>query len=295
MSVGAIRGDEEGRLAIQARPRRHWEPLLKDAATYALLGVACFIAAAPMVILLTASVTKTSSTIVDLSGLLHPTFENYRKAIFETPIGTWMINSLIVATAVTFLILAVDSLAGYAFARRRFPGREALFVLLLSTMLIPGTMTLLPLFLLANSLDLLDTLQAQILPLLAIPVGVFLMRQFFATIPVELEDAARIDGMSDFGIFLKIMLPLSIPGLATLGLFTFITAWGAFLWPVIVSSSDESRVLTSGLATFRGLRGSDWGLIASGATLSLIPMLIIFIAFQKYLMAGILGGRGGKG
>jgi multiple sugar transport system permease protein len=295
VSIGAVRGDERGRLAIRARARRHWEPLLKDAATYALLGVACFIAAAPMVILLTASVTKTSSTIVDLSGLLHPTFENYRKAIFETPIGTWVINSLIVSSAVTFLILAVDSLAGYAFARQRFPGREALFVLLLSTMLIPGTMTLLPLFLLANSLDLLDTLQAQILPLIAIPVGVFLMRQFFATIPVELEDAARIDGMSDFGIFLKIMLPLSIPGLATLGLFTFITAWGAFLWPVIVSSSDASRVLTSGLATFRGLRGSDWGLIASGATLSLIPMLIIFIAFQKYLMAGILGGRGGKG
>ena len=244
---------------------------------------------------LTASVTKTSSTIVGLSGLLQPTFENYRKALFETPIGTWMINSLIVSTAVTFLILAVDSLAGYAFARRRFPGREALFVLLLSTMLIPGMMTLLPLFLLANSLDLLDTLQAQILPLLAIPVGVFLMRQFFATIPVELEDAARIDGMSDFGIFLKIMLPLSVPGLATLGLFTFISTWGAFLWPVIVSSSDDSRVLTSGLATFRGLQGSDWGLIASGATLSLIPMLIIFVAFQKYLMAGILGGRGGKG
>jgi multiple sugar transport system permease protein len=295
VSVGAIPRDDEARFANRARRRRQWEPMLKDAATYALLGVACFLAAAPMVILLTASVTKTSSTIVDLSGLLHPTFENYRKALFETPIGTWMINSLIVATAVTFLILAVDSLAGYAFARRRFPGREALFVLLLSTMLIPGTMTLLPLFLLANSLDLLDTLQAQILPLLAIPVGVFLMRQFFATIPVELEDAARIDGMSDFGIFLKIMLPLSVPGLATLGLFTFISTWGAFLWPVIVSSSDDSRVLTSGLATFRGLRGSDWGLIASGATLSLIPMLIIFVAFQKYLMAGILGGRGGKG
>jgi multiple sugar transport system permease protein len=295
VSVGAIRRDDEGRLAIRAQRRRPWEPMLKDAATYALLGFACFIAAAPMVILLTASVTKTSSTIVDLSGLLQPTFENYRKALFETPIGTWMVNSLIVSTAVTFLILAVDSLAGYAFARRRFPGREALFVLLLSTMLIPGTMTLLPLFLLANSLDLLDTLQAQILPLIAIPVGVFLMRQFFATIPVELEDAARIDGMSDFGIFLKIMLPLSIPGLATLGLFTFITTWGAFLWPVIVSSSDASRVLTSGLATFRGLRGSDWGLIASGATLSLIPMLIIFVVFQKYLMAGILGGRGGKG
>ena len=214
---------------------------------------------------LTASVTKTSSTIVDLSGLLQPTFENYRKALFETPIGTWMVNSLIVSTAVTFLILAVDSLAGYAFARRRFPGREALFVLLLSTMLIPGTMTLLPLFLLANSLDLLDTLQAQILPLIAIPVGVFLMRQFFATIPVELEDAARIDGMSDFGIFLKIMLPLSIPGLATLGLFTFITTWGAFLWPVIVSSSDASRVLTSGLATFRGLHGIRLGLDRLGS------------------------------
>jgi multiple sugar transport system permease protein len=294
VSVRAMRRGGD-RLAIRARRGRQWMPIFKDAATYALLGVACFVAAAPMVIVLSASVTKTSSSIVGLSGLLQPTFENYRKALFETPIGTWMINSLIVSAAVTFLILAVDALAGFAFARRRFPGREALFVLLLSTMLIPGVMTLLPLFLLANSLDLLDTLQAQILPLLAIPVGVFLMRQFFATIPVELEDAARIDGMSDFAIFLKIMLPLSIPGLATLGLFTFVSTWGAFLWPVIVSSSDDSRVLTSGLATLRGLQGSDWGLIASGAMLSLIPMLIIFVAFQKYLMAGILGGRGGKG
>jgi ABC-type glycerol-3-phosphate transport system permease component len=196
---------------------------------------------------------------------------------------------------VTISILFLDSLAGYAFAKKRFRGREAFFLVLLSTLMVPLPVTLLPTFLLANRLGLIDTYQALILPGLAYPVGVFMMRQFIQTIPSELEDAARIDGMTDFGIYARVILPLCIPGLAVLGLFTFMTSWSAFLWPLIVATSDRSRTIPPGLATIPGQYNTDWGLATAATVCSMIPMLVIFLAFQRYLRQGIIGGRGAKG
>lgn len=267
----------------------------KDILTYLILGLAGLVAAGPIVYLVATSLKPTYTRTVDLSVLLNPSLVNYYNVWFVHPFRQWMINSLIVATVVTVSILFLDSLAGYAFAKKRFRGKEAFFAVLLSTLMVPLPVTLLPTFLLANRLGLIDTYQALILPGLAYPVGVFMMRQFIQTIPSELEDAARIDGMSDFGIYARVILPLCVPGLAVLGLFTFMTSWSAFLWPLIVATSDRSRTIPPGLATIPGQYNTDWGLATAATVCSMIPMLIIFLAFQRYLRQGISGGRGAKG
>jgi ABC-type glycerol-3-phosphate transport system permease component len=268
---------------------------VKDGLTYLALSLAGLMAAGPIVYLLATSLKQTYSRTVDLSVLWNPTLINYYNVWFVHPFRKWMINSLIVAVVVTAAILFLDSLAGYAFAKKRFRGREPLFLLLLSTLMIPLPVTLLPTFLLANGLGLIDSYQALILPALAYPVGVFMMRQFIETIPSELEDAARIDGMSDFGIYARIILPLCVPGLAVLGLFTFLTSWSAFLWPLIVATSDRTRTIPPGLATIPGQYNTDWGLATAATVSSMVPMLIIFLLFQRYLRQGIAGGRATKG
>lgn len=268
---------------------------LKDVVTYVVLIFAGLVTAGPIVYLIATSLKQTYTRTVDLSVFRNPSLVNYRAAWFDHPFQKWMINSLIVATVVTVLILFLDSLAGYAFARKVFRGRDLIFFLLLSTLMIPLAVTLLPTFLLINDLDWVDTYTALILPALAYPVGVFMMRQFIQTIPSELEDAARIDGMSDFGIYLKIILPLCIPGLAVLGLFTFLTQWSAFLWPLIVATSDKTRTISPGLATFPGQYNTDWGLATAATVSSMVPMLIFFLLFQRYLRQGLSGGRTTKG
>jgi multiple sugar transport system permease protein len=268
---------------------------IKDGITYLILGIACLAAAGPIVYLVATSLKPTFTRTVDLSVFWNPSWVNYYNVWFVHPFRQWMINSLIVATIITICILFIDSLAGYAFAKRRFRGREAFFLILLATLMVPLPVTLLPTFLLANELGLIDTYQALILPGLAYPVGVFMMRQFIQTIPSELEDAARIDGMSDFGIYARVILPLCVPGLAVLGLYTFLTSWGAFLWPLIVATSDRSRTIPPGLATIPGQYNTDWGLATAATVCSMIPMLIIFVLFQRYLRQGIAGGRGAKG
>jgi ABC-type glycerol-3-phosphate transport system permease component len=269
--------------------------LLKDGLTYLILFVAGFVAATPIIYLLATSLKETYIRIVDLSVFLNPTLVNYQNVWFAHPFRKWMVNSLIVAVAVTLLILFLDSLAGYAFAKKRFRGRDPIFYLLLSTLMVPLPVTLLPTFLLADRLKMIDTYQALVLPALAYPVGVFMMRQFIKTIPSELEDAARIDGVSEFGIYVRIILPLSIPGLAVLGVFTFMIQWGSFLWPLVVATSNSTRTIPPGLATFPGQYHTDWGLATAGTVSSMIPMLIIFLAFQRYIRQGITGGRAAKG
>jgi multiple sugar transport system permease protein len=268
---------------------------IKDALTYLALSLAGLAAAGPVVYLLATSFKQTFSRMVSLSVLWSPSLVNYQAIWTEHPFRKWMVNSLVVAIVATVLILFIDSLAGYAFARKRFRGRDALFMLLLSTLMIPLAVTLLPTFLLANRLGLIDSYQALILPALAYPVGVFMMRQFIQTIPSELEDAARIDGMSDLGIYFRVILPLCVPGLAVLGLFTFLTQWSAFLWPLIVATSDRSRTIPPGLATIPGQYNTDWGLATAATVSSMIPMLIIFALFQRYLRQGFAGGRTTKG
>ena len=268
---------------------------LKNGATYLALSLACLATTGPIVYLLATSLKQTYSRTVDLSVFRNPSLVNYENVWTVHPFREWLVNSLIVAAIVTALILLLDSMAGYAFARKKFRGRDGLFLVLLATLMVPLPVTLLPTFLLANRLDLIDTHQALILPGLAYPVGVFMMRQFIQTIPSELEDAARIDGMSDLGIYLRVILPLCVPGLAVLGLFTFTTSWSSFLWPLIVATSDNTRTIPPGLATIPGQYNTDWGLATAATVSSMVPMLIIFLVFQRYLREGFSGGRTTKG
>jgi len=201
--------------------------------------------------------------------------------------GRWFLNSVIIAVTQTVLYLFVASLAGFTFARMRFPGREAIFTLYLATLMVPGQVTLIPKFLLMKQLHLINTYAAVILPGIFNAYGVFLLRQFLMTLPDSLEEAAILDGASYFRIYWNIILPLAGPALATLGLFGFMGAWNDFLWPLIVINSDHMKPLSVGLASFHGLYETNWPYLMAASTVALVPIILIFTAAQKYFVQGI--------
>jgi len=202
-------------------------------------------------------------------------------------IGKWFLNSLFVAGVVTIFNVFFDMLAGFAFARRKFPGRDVLFVMLMSSIIIPGSVTLIPLFSLIIHLHLYNSLWGVILPSISSPVGIFLMRQYIRTLPDSLEDAAKLDGASEFQIFYKIILPLSKPIMAVWAIFVFMGTWNSFLWPLIVLNDPSKYTLQVGLASFQTKYTTDYGLTMAGTALSAVPMVIFFLLFQKYLNEGI--------
>jgi multiple sugar transport system permease protein len=256
--------------------------------TYAVLVAASLLALAPFFFLFVTALTHTYTEQVKISELAHPTGANFRDIFTHTKFGHWLLNSFIVALATTFLVLVVDSLAGYAFAKRRFAGRDVIFFMLLATLMIPIPVTILPTFLLATRLGLIDSYTALVLPAVAVPIGVFMMRQFIKTIPSELEEAARIDGLGDVAIIWKIILPLSLPALALLGFYTFFLQWSSLLWPLLVATSDNSRTIPPGLATLFGQYVSNYGMISAGAVLSIVPMVIVFLLLARQLARGLV-------
>jgi multiple sugar transport system permease protein len=202
----------------------------------------------------------------------------------------WMTNSLTVAFAVTVWHMFFDTLAGYAFAKKRFPGRNILFAMVLTTLMIPIHVTFIPLYIISRQLGIIDSLWALILPGTASVFGIFLMRQYIQTLPGELIDAARIDGASEFGVFWHVILPLSTPAIAALAIFTFVRQWNDFLWPVIALNKPQNYTLTVGVANLQGEFMTDWGIIFSGAALAALPMIIFFVIFQKYFVEGVRMG-----
>ncbi|MHB0874705.1 MAG: carbohydrate ABC transporter permease [Anaerolineae bacterium] len=219
------------------------------------------------------------------------TLANYGAVARATPLARWFSNSGFVATTRTVSALFFASLAGYAFARLQFAGREAFFWGLMLVMMIPGFVTILPLYRLMLDVNWVDKYWALIVP--GITGGswaVFLMRQFMRTLPSELGECGRIDGASEFGIYWRIYLPMTKPGLAVLAIFTFIDNWNDFLWPLLVTGRLEMRTLPVGLALLQGQRTTDYGLLMAGASLSAIPMVIVFMSFQRYFLQGITIG-----
>ncbi|MCD6553922.1 MAG: carbohydrate ABC transporter permease [Anaerolineae bacterium] len=216
-----------------------------------------------------------------------PQWHNYVDIFKVVPYGRWFLNSVIIAVTQTVLYLFVASLAGFTFARMRFPGREAIFTLYLATLMVPGQVTLIPKFLLMKQLHLINTYAAVILPGIFNAYGVFLLRQFLMTLPDSLEEAAILDGASYFRIYWNIILPLAGPALATLGLFGFMGAWNDFLWPLIVINSDHMKPLSVGLASFHGLYETNWPYLMAASTVALVPIILIFTAAQKYFVQGI--------
>lgn len=216
-------------------------------------------------------------------------WENYPRAFTAVPFGQWFLNSVLIAALVTIGQLLTCSLAGFTFARMRFPGRNVIFLIYLGTMMIPHHVTIIPIFVMMNAAGLVDTFWPLILPGLASAWGTFLFRQYFLTLPQELEDAAKIDGSSFFRIYSQIFMPLAKPVLATLGVFTFMGSWNDFLGPLIFLQSKEHKTLTIGLLQFRAdFQGmGNWPVMMAGVVISVLPVLIAFVIGQKYFVRGI--------
>jgi multiple sugar transport system permease protein len=213
--------------------------------------------------------------------------DNYTGAFQAAPFGRYYANSLFVAAAVTAGQLVTCSMAAYAFARMRFKGRDVLFYLFLGTMMIPAHVTMIPGFMILHWLGWIDSYAALIVPGLASAFGTFLLRQFFLTIPRELEEAAFIDGCSRFGVLWRIILPLSKPALATLAIFTFMAVFNDFIWALIVLNSQEKYTVQLGLAIFRDRYTVEWGNLMAGSVVATMPILIVFFFAQKYFIQGI--------
>lgn len=214
-------------------------------------------------------------------------FRNYTDVLQQAPFARWFVNTLLVTIACVVGNLLFCSLAGYAFARIRFFGREVVFVLILATLMVPFQVIIIPTFLIVRTFHLIDTLGALILPNLAGAFGIFMLRQFFRTLPVELEEAARIDGASRLGVLFKIVLPLSGPALATLAVITFMWTWNDFLWPLITIYSPNNMTIQLGLATFQGAHQTNTNLLMAANVMSMIPVLLLFFFAQRYFIRGI--------
>src|SRR5205814_6194280 len=214
-------------------------------------------------------------------------WQNYTDALHAAPFGRFFLNTALVTGACVLGNLLLCSLAGYAFARLRFFGRDVVFVVILATLMVPFQVVLIPTFLIMKHLGLIDSLGALILPNLVTPFGIFLMRQFFRTLPIDLEESARIDGCTRLGVLFRIVLPLSLPALATLGIVTFLWTWNDFLWPLIVITSTDQSTVQLGLASFQGAHDTKWNLLMAGNVMALAPMLIVFIGAQRWFVRSL--------
>lgn len=220
------------------------------------------------------------------------TLENYKNVFTQIPLSRYFLNSLIVASVTTAGQVIFAALAGYAFARFNFKFKNLLFLIILITMLVPPQVNIIPLFFLMRELHLIDTYSALILPGLFGGFGIFLMRQYFLGFPKDLEEAAKIDGCNLFETFFKIALPLALPTVATLALFTFVTTWNSFMWPLIVTNSESMRTLPVGLAIFKGSfrEITLWGELLACSVICTIPVIGVFLAGKKYFINDIMQG-----
>jgi multiple sugar transport system permease protein len=224
---------------------------------------------------------------LDWPGADWPLLQNYRDALVYGHVDVFLFNSLLYAVVLTSVQLGINVLAAYAFARMRFRGRNLLFNTLLATMMLPPAVLLIPRFIVIRELGLVDSFLGVVLPGFAGAFGVFLLRQFFLNIPRTLEDAARLDGCTSFGVLRHVILPLSKPVLITLGLFTFMDAWNSFIWPLVVLSDQSYYPLTVGLSLFQQESGADWPRIFAASVMGSLPLIGLFLVAQRYLVGGI--------
>jgi multiple sugar transport system permease protein len=257
---------------------------------YALLTVAVVVVAAPFVWMVLGSLKPTSElTQVPPTWLPeNPSLDNYSQLFSRLDFTTYFVNSTVVALVVTAGNLLFCSMLGYALAMLNFRGKNVIFVAVLVTLMIPGVVTFVPLFVLVANAGLVDTLPGLFLPFLVAPFGVFLMRQFILGLPRDLLDAGRVDGAGELRIFARIILPLCGPALATLGILTFLASWNNFLWPLVVAQTEDTYTLPVALALYsKGQNSTNYGLLLAGATVVVIPILALFLAFQRKVIEGI--------
>jgi multiple sugar transport system permease protein len=214
-----------------------------------------------------------------------PTVAGYVSLFTEYDVLRWIANSVIVSGTAVLAQLVLCSLAGYGFARMRFAGRNLAFVTVIATIMIPTQLLMIPTYVMFTRLGVINTLPSMFIPWLTSAFGVFLMRQFFLSLPGELEEAARLDGCNDFGVFFRIVLPLAKPALATLAVFTLLGAWNDLIWPLITVNDSSLFTLQLGLANFQGTRRTEWQVLMSGNVVATLPLVLFFLAAQKHFIA----------
>ncbi len=225
----------------------------------------------------------------------NPSLTNYAEIIFGFQDGIfprWFFNTVLTTAAITLGSLFLNTLSGYIFAKKQFYGRNFLFALMLSTMMVPRAVTLIPAFQIINKLGLFNTYWALIIPGLSSAFGIFMMRQFIGSLPNELIEVAKIDGARELRIFWSIIIPLSTPAMAALGIFTLINSWNDFLWPLVVLRSNTMRTLVVGLATVQSEFNINYGLVMAGSVLTVLPLLVLYLLFQPYFVEGLRMGYG---
>jgi multiple sugar transport system permease protein len=256
---------------------------------YIVLAFLSLIVVFPFIYMVMTSI-KPEVDVVTFPPRLFPrsvTLENYINIWSRVPFGIFFRNSVLFAGGVTIISLFFDSLCAYGLARLKLPGKDIIFFGILATMMVPVQVTMIPLFITIFEFGWINTLAGLIIPRATNAFGIFLLRQFFISLPKELEDAARIDGCSDFRIYWQIILPLSKPAIATLAVFHFMYNWNDFLWPLIMTTSVDKRTLPAGLALFMGQHVIEYAILMAGAVISLAPLLIAFLFAQKYFVQGI--------
>jgi len=283
-------------MATLAAPRR---PVLRHVGTYIALIVLGFVMVFPFIYMFASSL-KRSDEVVAVPPRLFPEVlqvGNYREVVSipNVQLGRQLLNSTIVTASVVVGQVLTSILAGYAFARLRFPGREWLFSAYLGTLMVPFAVLIVPMYKLMNTFGWIDSLWALIIPWLFTAYGTFLLRQFFMGLPRDLEEAALIDGASRWGILFRIAVPLAKPAIATLATFSFLYAWNSFLWPLIVINSPEKKVITQGLMDLQSLYAVRVDLVMAGSVLAVLPTLLIYLFAQRYFIEGVatsgLAGR----
>lgn len=282
-SFGSIRGGRE---------RAVW-----NIVSYSILIIISIATVVPFLFMISTSFTE-SFTMMTLPPTLipeEPSLKNYYEIIFEFQSGLfprWFFNTIFTTAVITVGGLLLNTLSGYIFAKKDFYGKEITFSIILATLMVPNAITLIPAFMIINKLGMFNTYWALIIPALSSAFGIFMMRQYISSLPTELIESAKMDGASELRTFWSIIIPLSLPGMAALGIFIVINAWNAFVWPLIVLRSNDMRTLVVGLATVQSEYNVNYGLVMAGSMLTVLPLLILYIAFQPYFVEGLRMGYG---
>ncbi len=259
---------------------------------YIVLILVAFVSLFPFYVMFVSSTLSTSQilNIPPHLGFGNQLIENFNNLSEKINIGRVIFNSLFIAITYTLLTLLLDSMAGYALAKYEFKGKSIIFGIIISTLMVPSQVTLVPMFIMMNKIGWQNTYWAIIFPALANAFGIFLMRQNMTSFPTALIEAARIDGCSEFGIFFQIVMPNMKPALGALGIYNFMSQWGNFMWPLIILATKDMYTLPVALASLEGLMYKDYGMMMLGSTISTIPIIIIFLIFQRQFVSGLIGG-----
>ncbi len=262
---------------------------IRTSCTYAVLLALAVASVFPFLWMVSTSLKETRDLFTFPPQLIpsHPTFSNYTNILRMADFHMWLLNSVIVTAITTVFAIVFNSMAAYPLAMKEFPGRKVIFLLILSTLMVPAYVIMVPTYIMMTRLRLLNTYPGLIIPFTANAFGIFLMRQYMRTVPHELVDAAKIDGAREDVIFRRIVLPICKPAMSALTIFTFMSSWNNFIWPLILTTTGRMRTLPLGLALFQGENTTEWGLVMAGSTLCFVPVFVVFVVLQRYFVQGI--------